>query len=86
MSAPALRLAPEELRGLFLFERLDDEQLEWVAEHGDVVSYPAGADVAVVPAGPDELRERQATERRVAARDQWGSHPSARARTKADRA
>jgi signal transduction histidine kinase len=47
VSAPAARLAPEDLRGLFLFERLDGEQLDWVASHGDVVSYPAGADVAV---------------------------------------
>jgi signal transduction histidine kinase len=47
VSAPTVRLTPEELRGLFLFEHLDDEQLEWVASRGDVVSYPAGAAVAV---------------------------------------
>jgi signal transduction histidine kinase len=47
VSAPPARLAPDELRGLFLFERLDPEQLDWVAGHGDVVPYPAGADVAV---------------------------------------
>jgi signal transduction histidine kinase len=46
VSAPA-RLAPGELRELFLFADLADEQLDWVAAHGDVVSYPAGADVAV---------------------------------------
>jgi signal transduction histidine kinase len=46
MSAPA-RLAPEELRTLFLFANLDDEQLAWVAEHGDVVDLPAGTDVVV---------------------------------------
>ncbi|MFD0783935.1 ATP-binding protein [Micromonospora azadirachtae] len=34
MSAPTGRVAPEELRTLFLFEALDDEQLAWLAEHG----------------------------------------------------
>ena len=41
------RLAPEELRGLFLFEDLDDGQLAWVAANGDVVDCPAGAEVSV---------------------------------------
>jgi len=36
------RIPPEELRELFLFEHLDDEQLAWVGEHGDVVDVPAG--------------------------------------------
>ncbi|MDX6740372.1 ATP-binding protein [Actinocorallia sp. A-T 12471] len=34
-------LTPEELRGLFLFESLDDEQLGWIAEHGWTASAPA---------------------------------------------
>ena len=47
MSAPAARLGRDELRTLFLFEDLDDEKLDWLAAHGDVVAYPAGADVSV---------------------------------------
>ncbi|MGY1809382.1 ATP-binding protein [Blastococcus sp. SYSU D00669] len=39
-------LEPAELRRLFLFEDLDDEQLAWVAGAGDVVDYPAGAVVS----------------------------------------
>jgi signal transduction histidine kinase len=35
-------LTPSELRELFLFADLDDEQLAWVAAHGDVVEAPAG--------------------------------------------
>jgi signal transduction histidine kinase len=46
VTAPA-RLAPEELRGLFLFEDLDAEQLAWVSANGDVVDCAAGADVSV---------------------------------------
>jgi signal transduction histidine kinase len=46
VSAPA-GLSPAQLRELFLFEHLDEEQLDWVAGHGDVVRYPAGADVSV---------------------------------------
>lgn len=41
------RLAPAELRDLFLFEDLDDEQLAWVAANGDVVDVAAGSDVSV---------------------------------------
>jgi len=37
------RLAPTELRTLFLFEGLGDDQLAWLAERGRVVEYPAGA-------------------------------------------
>jgi signal transduction histidine kinase len=40
-------LAPAELRELFLFADLTDEQLAWVAAHGDVVAFPAGSDVSV---------------------------------------
>lgn len=41
------RLGPAELRELFLFEDLDEEQLAWVAENGDVVECPAGSDVSI---------------------------------------
>ncbi|GAB2853502.1 ATP-binding protein [Actinocorallia aurea] len=34
-------LSPAELRGLFLFESLDDAQLGWLAEHGWTASAPA---------------------------------------------
>ena len=34
-----------ELRTLFLFERLSDEQLEWLAEHGQVETRQAGTPV-----------------------------------------
>ncbi|SOD98290.1 ATP-binding protein [Blastococcus haudaquaticus] len=47
MTATEQRLPTEELRELFLFEALDDEQLAWVAANGDVVDCPAGADVSV---------------------------------------
>ena len=39
------RLEPEQLRTLFLFEHLSDEQLAWLAERGRVVSYPAGGTI-----------------------------------------
>jgi signal transduction histidine kinase len=39
-------LTPDELRQLFLFADLDDDKLAWVAEHGDVVAYPAGSVVS----------------------------------------
>ena len=44
MSDPA-RLTPADLRTLFLFERLDDDQLEWLAARGRVVEYPTGATI-----------------------------------------
>ncbi|MCF6507391.1 cyclic nucleotide-binding domain-containing protein [Blastococcus sp. MG754426] len=47
MTATGRRLAPGELRELFLFEDLDDEQLAWVAANGDVVERAAGTDVSV---------------------------------------
>ena len=37
-------LSTDELRTLFLFEELKDDQLEWLAERGRVVEYPAGRD------------------------------------------
>ena len=39
------RLGPEELRGLFLFEKLTDEQLAWLAERGEVIDYEAGSTI-----------------------------------------
>jgi signal transduction histidine kinase len=39
------RLGPEELRELFLFEKLTDEQLAWLAERGEVAAYEAGSTV-----------------------------------------
>lgn len=47
MTAAEQRLTPDELRELFLFENLDDEQLAWVAGNGDVVTCPAGTEVSV---------------------------------------
>jgi signal transduction histidine kinase len=47
VTTAAERLAPAELRELFLFADLDDAQLAWVAEHGDVVAFPAGTEVSV---------------------------------------
>jgi signal transduction histidine kinase len=36
------RLTPDELRTLFLFEKLSDEQLSWISEHGCTMRVPAG--------------------------------------------
>jgi signal transduction histidine kinase len=44
MSEPE-RVTPEQLRTLFLFEDLDDDQLVWLAARGRVVEYPAGATI-----------------------------------------
>jgi signal transduction histidine kinase len=44
-------MRPSELRTLFLFERLTDEQIGWIAEHGEVEDYPAGG--VVVREGDD---------------------------------
>ena len=41
------RIPPDELRGLFLFEHLDDDQLGWMCEHSDVVDVPAGHELVV---------------------------------------
>ncbi|HKS44395.1 MAG TPA: ATP-binding protein [Amycolatopsis sp.] len=38
---PEPPLSREFLRGLFLFESLDDAQLDWIAAHGKVEEYPA---------------------------------------------
>jgi signal transduction histidine kinase len=47
VTGPAARLGRDDLRSLFLFEDLDDPQLDWVAEHGDVVDVAAGSEVSV---------------------------------------
>jgi signal transduction histidine kinase len=39
------RLPASELRKLFLFEKLSDEQLAWLSEHGWVIEAPSGATV-----------------------------------------
>jgi signal transduction histidine kinase len=39
------RLGADALRELFLFEKLDDGQLAWLAERGEVRGYPAGTTV-----------------------------------------
>ncbi|HEY2948126.1 MAG TPA: ATP-binding protein [Micromonosporaceae bacterium] len=39
------RLTPDELRTLFLFEKLDDEQLAFLADHGKVERWDAGSTV-----------------------------------------
>ena len=44
---PEQRLSADELRELFLFEDLDDDQLAWVSGNGDLVDRPAGTDVSV---------------------------------------
>ena len=43
----AERMSVDELRTLVLFEKLGDDQLEWLAAHGRVVEYPAGATIHV---------------------------------------
>lgn len=45
MSTPE-RVSPAILRTLFLFEDLEDDRLEWVAEHGHVERYSSGAEIA----------------------------------------
>ena len=42
MAAPDDRLQPDELRTLFLFESLDDDQLAWLSENGRVEHVPTG--------------------------------------------
>jgi signal transduction histidine kinase len=37
------KATPEQLRELFLFEELSDEQLAWLVEHGDIVEFPGDA-------------------------------------------
>jgi signal transduction histidine kinase len=40
-----VRLPPDELASLFLFEELSDDQRRWLSERGRVVEYPAGATI-----------------------------------------
>ncbi len=40
-------LTHEQLRELFLFSELTDDQLAWVAEHADMIEVPAGEDIVV---------------------------------------
>ena len=40
-----VRLGPSELRRLFLFESLDDEQLSWLSEHGYCENWSGGQSV-----------------------------------------
>jgi signal transduction histidine kinase len=42
MSDAALECGPDELRTLFLFEKLTDDQLQWLCERGHVELIPAG--------------------------------------------
>jgi len=35
-------ISRDELRTLFLFEKLTDDQLDWVADHGEVEKYAEG--------------------------------------------
>jgi signal transduction histidine kinase len=42
MSDTALECGPDELRTLFLFEKLSDDQLQWLCERGHVELIPAG--------------------------------------------
>jgi signal transduction histidine kinase len=44
-SAEAGTASKEELRACFLFESLNDEQLDWLVQHGTVESYDPGANV-----------------------------------------
>jgi signal transduction histidine kinase len=48
------RLPAPALRKLFLFEKLSDEQLQWLAEHGWVIEAPSGATV-LAEGDPAEL-------------------------------
>jgi signal transduction histidine kinase len=43
----AASLTADDLRSLFLFERLDDNQLAWLMEHGQIETCPAGTAVIV---------------------------------------
>ncbi len=49
-----VRLTPDQLRELFLFESLDDEQLGWLSETGWVVECPA-ADTVFAEGDPAEI-------------------------------
>src|SRR5438034_7347238 len=44
-TAEPVRLSPSELRRLFLFERLNDDQLSWLSENGYYQALTAGQPV-----------------------------------------
>ena len=44
-TAEPVRLSPAELRTLFLFEGLDDDQLSWLSEHGYCQRWSGGEPV-----------------------------------------
>src|SRR5215207_3874387 len=46
VEADARRLSAAELKTLFLFEALNDGQLEWLSKHGHVESYAGGAAIS----------------------------------------
>jgi signal transduction histidine kinase len=48
-------LSPDELRQLFLFEKLSDDQLLWLAEHGWVTELPAGSTIMAEGAPAESL-------------------------------
>ena len=48
------RLPVDELRGLFLFEKLDEQQLQWLSECGWVVEVPSGT-TFIVEGDPSEV-------------------------------
>jgi signal transduction histidine kinase len=48
------RLTADDLRGLFLFEKLDDHQLQWLADRGWVVEVPSGT-TFIVEGEPAEV-------------------------------
>jgi len=39
------RLSADELRALFLFEKLGDDKIAWLLDKGRVVDYPPGATI-----------------------------------------
>ena len=43
--AEPVRLSPSELRTLFLFEKLDDDELTWLSQHGYCQTCSAGETV-----------------------------------------
>jgi len=53
-TVPVERLSPAELKTLFLFEALDDDQLAWLSENGRVERRPGGS--AVYTEGEDATR------------------------------
>src|SRR5215207_7179376 len=46
VEADVRRLSPAELKTLFLFEALNEGQLDWLSKHGHIESYAAGAAIS----------------------------------------